>query len=200
MNSEATRTSLPTLSRAFVFHGYGATPTDHWFGWLANEFEAAAIHTRVPVLPHPLEPDAKLWEETVGTTVGVPDEHTVIVAHSLGCLAVLRYLASLQGPWHLGMLVLVSGFVGRLPVLPELDQFIQDGCDVSGIAEHIDRIIIIRSDDDPLVPPAITDRLAGLLGVSARVIAGAGHFLADDGVTALPHARDAVLAHMGTSR
>ena len=98
------------------------------------------------------------------------------------------------------MLVLVSGFVGRLPVLPELDQFIQDGCDVSGIAEHIDRIVIIRSDDDPLVPPAITDRLAGLLGVSARVIAGAGHFLADDGVTALPHARDAVLAHMGTSR
>ncbi len=200
MNSEATRTSLPTLSRAFVFHGYGATPTDHWFGWLANEFEAAAIHTRVPTLPHPLEPDAKLWEETVGAAVGVPDERTAIVAHSLGCLAVLRYLASLQGPWRLGMLVLVSGFVDRLPVLPELDQFIQEGCEVSDIAEHIDRIVVVRSDNDPLVPPAFTDRLAGLLGISARVVADAGHFLADDGVTTLPHARDAVLSHLRTSR
>lgn len=132
--------------------------------------------------------------------MGVPDEHTVIVAHSLGCLTVLRHLASLQGPWRLGILVLVSGFVDQLPVLPELDQFIREGCDVSGIAEHIDRIVVVRSDNDPLVPPALTDRLAGLLGVSARMVAGAGHFLADDGVTAFPQARDAVLSHLRISR
>jgi hypothetical protein len=31
--------------------------------------------------------------------------------------------------------VLVSGFVDRLPALPELDAYIGDGCDVTGLAE-----------------------------------------------------------------
>lgn len=104
----------------------------------------------------------------------------------------LRHLASLQGRWRLGTLVLVSGFVDRLPVLPELDEFIGGGCDVSSLADHIDQIVVMRSDNDPLVPVASTDRLAKLFGISAQVVPGAGHFLADDGVTSLPQVRDAV--------
>jgi len=47
-----------------------------------------------------------------------PDEGTVVVAHSLGCLSVLRRLRSLTGPWRLGTLVLVAGFLEPLPALP----------------------------------------------------------------------------------
>lgn len=191
MNTENTTSSV-TPRRALIFHGYGATPSDHWFGWLASQFERAAIQTVVPPLPQPLDPNAGLWQGTVGAALGTPDERTIVVAHSLGCLAVLRHLASLQGRWRLGTLVLVSGFVDRLPVLPELDEFIGGGCDVSGLAEHIDQIVVMRSDNDPLVPVASTDRLAELLGISAQVVPGAGHFLADDGVTSLPQVRDTV--------
>lgn len=115
-----------------------------------------------------------------------------MVAHSLGCLAALRALRSLPGSWRLGTLVLVSGFIDPLPALPELDGFIGDGCDLTGLRDHIDKLVIIRSDDDPLVPPTHTDRLARLLGVTARVVPEAGHFLADDGVTELPVAYDAI--------
>jgi hypothetical protein len=78
-------------------------------------------------------------------------------------------LRSLPEPWRLGTLVLVAGFVDR-----------------------IDRLAILRSDADPLVPAAHTDRLAALLGTSAQVVPGAGHFLASDGVTSLPEALEAV--------
>jgi predicted alpha/beta hydrolase family esterase len=115
-----------------------------------------------------------------------------VVAHSLGCLAVLRYLRSLPGPWRLGTLVLVSGFIDSLPALPELDPFIGYGCDVTGLSERVDHLVIIRSDDDSLVPSAHTDHLAELLGASAVVVPGAGHFLAIDGIIALPSVRDAI--------
>lgn len=88
--------------------------------------------------------------------------------------------------------MLVSGFVDPLPALPELDVFIEDGDDLSGVSHHVDRITVIRSDDDPLVPPALTNRLAGLLGVSAQVVPGAGHFLTVDGMTSLPQAYAAI--------
>lgn len=187
-------TSFTTLQNAFIFHGYGAEPNDHWFGWLAQQLDTANIRAVVPALPDSLSPDAPLWQETVRAAVGEPSEDTVMIAHSLGCLAVLRHLASLTGAWRLGSLVLVSGFLDPLPVLPELDSFIGSGCDVTGLCEHIDRVIVIRSDNDPLVPPAHTDRLAGLLGANAVVVPGAGHFLAADGHNTLPAAHDAIVA------
>ncbi|MBB1024569.1 MULTISPECIES: RBBP9/YdeN family alpha/beta hydrolase [unclassified Dietzia] len=182
-----------TSRRAVIFHGYAASPRDHWFEWLAERLTDAGIPTRVPALPNSSAPSRDQWAATVARELGTPGEETVVVAHSLGCLAVLRHLASLTGPWQVGTLVLVSGFVDTLPALPALDDFIGDGVDLAGIREHIGSLTIVRSDDDTHVPVELTDRLARLLGTSAAVVPGAGHFLAADGVTTLPHALRAVL-------
>ncbi|WP_051297720.1 RBBP9/YdeN family alpha/beta hydrolase [Brevibacterium album] len=194
MTPAPSRTPRTTHRRAAIFHGYGATPAYHWFGWLAQQLEAEGISTEVPALPQPLDPRPEQWESCVRAALGAPDAHTVAVAHSLGCLSLLRSLRSLSRGWRLGALVLVSGFTDRLPVLPELDAFIGEGCDVSGLTERIGRIAVIRSDDDSIVPPAHTDRLAARLGVSAQVVPGAGHFLAAEGITELPAVRDAIRA------
>lgn len=181
-----------TQQRASIFHGYGATPADHWFESLAEQLETDGIPTVIPALPNPLDPISEQWVHAVRTALGAVDEHSIIVAHSLGCLTVLRYLRSLSGAWRLDTLVLVSGFVDRLPALPDLDDFIAEGCDVTGLSDRIDRIAILRSDDDPFVPTEHTDRLANLLGVAVQVIPGAGHFLAADGVYSLREAHEAI--------
>ncbi|POX42568.1 alpha/beta hydrolase [Streptomyces sp. Ru73] len=186
-------TSGTTQRRASIIHGYGASPEDHWFGRLAAQLQAHGIPTTVPALPDPQTPDPARWEAAVRADVGIPDAGSVVVAHSLGCLTVLRHLRALPGPWRLGTLVLVSGFVDRLPALPELDSYIGDGCDVVGLGGRIGRLTVLRSDADPYVPTGHTDRLARLLGVSTEVVPGAGHFLASDGVTSLPEALAAVV-------
>lgn len=173
-------------ARAFIIHGYSATPADHWFRWLEEELESAAITTVVPALPNPDNPDRQQWLDVLAAEIGIPDRNTILIAHSLGCLTALRYLAGLSVPWNLGSLVLVSGFLDSLPALPDLDVYIAGGCDVSTIGDHVERITVIRSDQDPYVPTAHTDRLAEQLGVTAHVIDGAGHFLSSDGVDTLP--------------
>lgn len=178
-------TTRTTQRRASIIHGYSASPEDHWFGWLAGQLDAVGIPTTVPALPNPDQPDQVQWTEAVRAELGTLDENSIIVAHSLGCLTVLRYLRSLPEPWHVGTLVLVSGFVDQLPALPELNAYIGDGCDVEGLSDHIGRLAVIRSDSDPLVPVGHTDRLAELLGASVQEVPGAGHFLASDGVTSL---------------
>ncbi|MEU6753362.1 alpha/beta hydrolase [Spirillospora sp. NPDC046719] len=185
--------TTPTSGRrASIIHGYGATPADHWFGRLAERLRQAGVPTTIPALPTPETPDPAEWTAAVRADVGTPDEGTVIVAHSLGCLTVLRYLRALPSPWRLGALVLVAGFVDPLPALPELDAYIADGCDVEGLAAHVDRLTILRSDADPYVPTGHTDRLARLLGTTAEIVPGAGHFLASDGITDLPQALQAL--------
>ncbi|WP_159846269.1 RBBP9/YdeN family alpha/beta hydrolase [Nocardia sp. CY41] len=197
-------TSRTTPTRAVVIHGYHATPDDHWFPWLADRLEAAGTATDVPAMPDPGDPDPEAWLAATARAVGTPDEGDAVVAHSLGCLTVLRHLTALPGRWRLGHLVLVAGFVDPLPALPELDAYIASGCEVSAIPAQVNRLTIFRSDEDEYVPTAHTDRLAALLGVTARTIPGTGHFLADDGITELrevlgvlrtePHAEQAASA------
>ncbi|MET8014833.1 alpha/beta hydrolase [Streptomyces sp. NPDC005271] len=185
-------TTGTTQRRAAIIHGYGASPGDHWFGWLGEQLTADGIPTTIPALPNPQDPDPAQWTEAVRADLGTPDENSITVAHSLGCLTVLRYLRTLPDPWHLGTLVLVSGFVDQLPALPELNSYIGDGCDVEELSNHVGRLTIIRSDADPYVPPGHTDRLASLLGVCAEVVPGAGHFLASDGFTSLREVLEAI--------
>ncbi|GAB3282636.1 RBBP9/YdeN family alpha/beta hydrolase [Kineosporia babensis] len=195
-------TSATTERRALIFHGFGATPDDHWFTWLAKQLESSGFSAQVPALPDPLDPNPQRWVAEVGQALSRPagdpvDQNTVVVAHSLGVLTVLRYLATLEGPWRLGELVLVSGFVDLLPALPNLDAYIGNGlqpAELSELSKHVDRITILRSDVDALVPVELTDRLATLLGVSAVVVPGAGHFLGMDGITELPQALEAITA------
>jgi predicted alpha/beta hydrolase family esterase len=99
---------------------------------------------------------------------------------------VLRALAALTEPWQLGGLVLVSGFTGALKSLPVLDEYLSTDVDAERIAKNIGVRAMIRSDADAFVPTAASDELAQRLNAELRIQPGAGHFLTEDGVSALP--------------
>ena len=55
------------MKRAFIIHGYGATPEDHWFSWLAQQLQAAGVATAIPALPDPEQPDFDRWQAALTT-------------------------------------------------------------------------------------------------------------------------------------
>jgi serine hydrolase len=99
-------------------------------------------------------------------------------------------LAGLPEPWDLGRLVLVAGFTKQLEALPELNSYLATDVDAERVAGSIAERTVIRSDADPFLPPAVSDDLAKRLDAQLQVRPGAGHFMAEDGVTTLPAVLD----------
>lgn len=179
-----------SVQRVVIVHGYEAAPDANWFPWLEGALQAEGIGVTVVPLPAPDAPDTAAWENAVSAALGVPDARTVVVAHSLGAVTALRVLATLQEPWELGGLVLVAGFTEPLDALPELDSYLATDVDVERVARRVHQRTVIRSETDPFVPPAASDDLAKRLGARLQVYPGAGHFMTEDGVTALPAVLD----------
>ncbi|WP_062735090.1 RBBP9/YdeN family alpha/beta hydrolase [Kocuria turfanensis] len=173
----------PDVRTVVVVHGYDAAPDQHWFPWLRAALAADGVRTVLVELPEPSAPEPAAWQAAVARAVGEPDEHTHLVGHSLGCITILRHLAGLPQPWSLGGLVLVAGFTGPLESEPSLDAFLAEDVDVAAVRTHVRRRLVLRSDDDPTVPPAATDALAARLDAEVQVVGGAGHFRGRDGIT-----------------
>ena len=166
----------------------GHAPGDHWFPWLMRAVPAVEMVD----LPDPAWPDAAAWISAAAETIGSLSPRTAVVTHSLGGITGLRAV----------QLVAVAPFASTLPDTGEdhLDRFIASGLGgfLSGMAVPNPRVFgkatVIHSDDDRLVPPAKSEEFAAAIGARTVVVPGAGHFLASDGVTALPEVVDALRA------
>lgn len=179
------------FDRVVLVHGFGADVDAHWFPWLADEVP----QTERVVLPVPERPTPDAWIPLVRDAIGVLHARTAVVTHSLGGITALRAVQELAASdGVLGALVAVAPFAERLapPGDPDLDRFVAEdlpgflrGVDLAAVRDHLGRAQVIRSDNDPAVPAAASDRFAAELGASVTVVPGAGHFLDREGVTRL---------------
>lgn len=179
---------------AYIIHGYGANPSDHWFPWLQARLQAAGIPASVPPLPDSRCPDFAAWQTALAQAIGMPDRDTLLIAHSLGTISLLHYLSAVR-PATVGGIVLVAGFGARLPELPtiggfNIDAYI-DRChlDDATLHRHAARMMHhLISDNDYIVAPANSHALAARLGGTVHELPQHGHFLSADGITRLPAA------------
>ncbi|MDO5090054.1 MAG: alpha/beta hydrolase [Cardiobacteriaceae bacterium] len=187
------------MKRVFVVHGYGATAANHWFGWLRDQAQGRGAEAVALSLPDCENPDFAAWQQGLQDAIGMPQATDIFVGHSLGCLSLLHYLMAMS-PARIGGLVLVSGFVDKLPGFAAIGDFDMDAfigearVDLARVAAMTPEITCVISDNDRVVPPALSDTLAeGLRARSVRVAQG-GHFLGREGFTTLPPAWQAVEA------
>lgn len=183
--------------RAFIIHGYGAGPADHWFPWLGERLTQAGIPITIPTLPDPERPDFDRWQAALAESIGRPDGETLLIGHSLGTLTLLHYLSA-QRPPALAGLILVAGFGAPLPALPVIGAFNVD--DYVARAQLDDqwlrryRPCHFISSNDYIVEPAQSRALAQRLGGEVQELADHGHFLAADGIDRLPALADRLLS------
>ena len=147
--------------RVFIIHGFDASPEEHWFPWLEAQLRERGIQATRLRMPDSSHPDFDRWQATMREAIGQPDEHTILVAHSLGTISVLHF-ASQSGATRLGGIVLVSGFAGRIPGLSTLDGFDVDAyadrakVDAATIRAMSPVLHHVISTNDYAVPPAVS--------------------------------------------
>src|SRR3954467_1405206 len=96
--------------RAFIIHGYLSYPEEAWLPWFKTELEKKGCAVALPAMPQPNHPIIEDWVRFIAALVGRPDTATILIGHSLGCQAVLRYLETVGAANRaIGKTLLVAG-------------------------------------------------------------------------------------------
>lgn len=159
-----------------------AQPSDHWFPWLKKRLVDEGFDVDILPMPNSAHPDALAWDQFLEARIGRHDQDTFFVAHSLGCISLLRYLAR-KTATSVGGFVLVSGFSEPLPQLPQLDPFIAPADVLERARAIAARRTVIAARDDAIVPYESTWRLARQLQARFVTVDRGGHFLGSEGFT-----------------
>lgn len=178
--------------RAIILHGWKGVPEGAWRPWLKKELEEKGFEVRVPQMPNADNPEVDKWVTHISSVVGTPNKNTYLVGHSLGCIASLRYIESLEAGQQVGGAVLVAGSVDDLGH-KELSNFFSKPIDWGKIKSICKKIIAINSDNDDHVPLMHADVFKNRLGAKVIIKHGMKHFCGKDGITELPVALESVL-------
>ncbi|MDO4640210.1 MAG: alpha/beta hydrolase [Neisseria sp.] len=193
----AANKTKPSVKKAYIIHGFSASPNDHWFPWLAARLAAEGLMVDNIALPDSHNPDFNHWQAVLTEHIGQPQENDIFIAHSLGTISLLHYLSATH-PARIGGLILVAGFGAKLPALPmingyDIDAYVEHAhIDFAAIRVMSPKIYSIISTDDPIVEPSESLKLAKQLGSAIIRIPKGGHFLAENGFTELPQAWQAL--------
>lgn len=165
--------------KVILLHGKDKDSTHIWYPWLKQALTSRGVLCEAPNLPHADNPKIDEWLQVIDALN--PDANTVLVGHSRGGMAILRWLESRQQP--VLRVVLVAANSANIVDTKDSD-FYSGPYDFSAIRKYCDQFIVMHSKDDKWVPYGAGVENAE--GLDARLISfdGRNHFgLQSDGTT-----------------
>lgn len=166
--------------KVYIVHGYQASTLDHWFPWLSRKVKEAGHDAKRIMLAQPMQPDPELWQQSLKAQIPHLDESTILVAHNLSCLSVLKFLEQQQTPICAG--IFVAAFKDPIVALSELNRFIRGTkLNFKSINSSMKQSVIFFSSNDPYVPAPLSLQLGQLLNAQMHEVRNAGHFMKRDG-------------------
>jgi hypothetical protein len=178
--------------RVLLIHGWGNKPEDNWYPWLKSELERQGYEVFAPSMPNSDNPEASEWINCMNETLGTPTKSDYLVGHSLGVIAILRYLEQLKPGQEIGGAVLVAGFSYDIGI-KEHHSFFTSPVNWDAVMSHCKRFIAIHSDNDKYVQLVHGDIMKEKLGAKLIIKHNMGHFSKSSGITQFPDALNAVL-------
>jgi predicted alpha/beta hydrolase family esterase len=183
--------------RVFIIHGWEGNPGESWLPWLKENVEKAkpGVQAIVPSMPDSYHPVMEKWLAEMRARIGTPDEKTFLVGHSLGTIAILRYLESLPENIKVGGAISVAGF-GEPVGIQELESFFKTPLDFEKVRASAKDFVVIDSDNDPYVAQKYGDALEQKLGAKRITLKNAGHINSESGFVTLPEALQELLKRL----
>lgn len=148
------------MKKVFIIQGFGGIPNGGWISWIMQQLSKEKIYTCSLPMPNPKNPVIFKWLEEISHAVdnSQDDDEILLVGHSLGATAVLKYLESNPKNKKIIGVVLVSGVISRLDseneksIFRGIDSFLIPKIDLDKVKGKVEKIVVIHSKDDPVVP------------------------------------------------
>lgn len=163
-----------------IIHGSFGSPKCNWFPWLKNELEEKGNIVDVPQMLTGVEvQDFDSWSMIL-KKLDI-DENTIIIAHSIACVFICKYL--IVNEIKVKKLIFVSGFNDYLGINLDIDtvnvpMYIDNYYDVK---KYCNNIICYYSDNDPYVEYKVEKEFADNVATKQYVIHNGGHLNEESG-------------------
>lgn len=160
-------------------HGKDTSPEEKWYPWFKDAVKKAGCEFETPVLPNAADPVMNEWLRELAECN--PDKDTILVGHSRGGVAVMRYLEQMSDGDKVKAVVLVatnSGVLNDMAIPSESNYgfYTEEGYDFEKIKTHCDNFYVMHSTDDKWVPYTAGVQNAKGLDVELLSFANRGHF------------------------
>ncbi len=165
-------------TKVVIIHGTGSTPESNWFPYIKDELRKLGAEVYVPEMPIGDEQNLANWHKAFNEQIPFElDENTIIIGHSVGSTFLLNILnEKMKSPIKAS--IFVSGFYEKLD-LPhlesQLETFVDLEYDWELVRKNAGKIIQFHGDNNPAVPLAQAQKLAGNLQNNLEVIKNGGH-------------------------
>jgi predicted alpha/beta hydrolase family esterase len=169
-----------------IIHGYKSSPQDCWFPWLKKELEKRWYDVKIPKMPHPDHPKVSAWIKTIQHTVGNVSPTTYFVGHSLGTMAIIRYLETIQSKEKIGGAIFVAGRFMTRTTKSKVSEFFDKKINWKKVKNSANKFVGVYSLDDPLVSTENGRLIGQKLGAKFVLEKHKGHFSQDDKIFKLP--------------
>jgi predicted alpha/beta hydrolase family esterase len=150
-----------------------------FYPWLASERPPGFDAVRALEMPDPKQPTLEAWVSALTTALGTaPAPGTVLMGHSVGCQAVMRYLAALPPGNTVDGVLLVAGWWNVDKPWDSLRPWLDTPVDVTRVRAASRRFVVLLSDNDPFTSDHRENgRLwRERLGAEVVLVPGARHF------------------------
>lgn len=178
--------SFICAKQIYIVHGYAS---DENYGFLpstAKNLKAKNHEVLLLSFPNASSPKLDEWLKTMKENFTKLDENTFFITHSLGGIAVLDFLNSLDENTKIGGVIMVAPFDEPLEILPSLNEFVKVKLNYKKLDKMTKHKIIISAKDDKVVPTLISEKLTKKLNAKFVQTKHGGHFMESEGFKELP--------------
>ena len=176
------RHTAPMTRSLVMAPRWAGSPDTDFYPWLTAKLRTPPVlfdDVRTLAMPTPGAPTIDGWVSTLASAVGpVPAPSTVLLGHSVGCQAIMRYLSALP-PGHTveGALFVAGWFEVDTP-WDTLRPWLDTPMDFDRIRAALRRCVVVLSDSDPFTSDwrRNTRLFEERLGAEVRLIPGGRHF------------------------
>ena len=172
------------MDNYLIIHGSFGSPYSNWFPWLHQKLQEENKQVVVPYFPFGKEfQNFENWANLLDTyrKTRVFSSDTVVIAHSIGCAFITKYI--LDRGMIISKLILVAPFNNYSVDGADYDYvnktFYSD--DLELVKDYVGEIICIYSDNNPYVKQEAFKDFAEKLEATEIIIPNAGHINSEFG-------------------
>ena len=177
------------MKKVYIIHGWGANSKSDWIPWLKKELEGQKFEVLTPDMPNTDEPNIEKWVEKLNELLLNVDDNCVLIGHSIGCQAIMRFLEGM-GEKKINKSIFVAPWFNLKGLEKEewsiAKPWIETRIDFEKVKKSSKEIIALFSNNDPVVPVEDEVLFREKLGAKTIIFNNKGHFNGDDGIVQIP--------------